>query len=50
MDSSAAEIANRFINEHGIDARFSETLTQMINDQICKIKASASQPEEGPYE
>lgn len=32
VDADPGDIARRFINEHGIDAKFQDTLEQMIAD------------------
>ena len=43
MDAAPSDIADRFINDHGIDGSLHGTLAQMIEDQINRIKASASE-------
>ena len=46
IDAAPAEIAERFITQHGIDPKLLEQLTEMIDDQLCKIKASAHEAEQ----
>ena len=42
MEAEPTEIALRFIKEHGIDEKYLDTLSQLIEDQISKIKANAN--------
>lgn len=41
IDADPSSIASRFINEHGVDPKYHYTLTQLIDDQISKIKENA---------
>ena len=41
VDAKPKEIAQRFIKEHDVDQKYLQTLTQLIKDQISKIKSNS---------